>query len=75
MRALREQALLTPIIETVAGVATHPEDDLILATSLSARADNLVTGDLKLRRLGRIGGVRIVSPREFLDLIGTQGLM
>src|SRR3954451_7835680 len=34
----------------VAGVATQPEDDPILATALSARADYLVTSDLRLQR-------------------------
>ena len=56
----------------VHGVATHPEDDLILATAVSAKADYLVTGDKKLRELGSYQGVSIVSPREFLDILESQ---
>src|SRR3954451_15358885 len=47
--------LLTKIAEHVAirhrvtGIATHPEDDPILATALSAQSDYLVTGDQRLR--------------------------
>jgi predicted nucleic acid-binding protein len=53
----------------VTGVASHPEDDPILATAVSASADYLVTGDRQLQRLGSYRGVSIVSPREFLDLL------
>jgi predicted nucleic acid-binding protein len=53
----------------VRGVATHPEDDLILATAISARADYLVTGDRQLQALGSYQGVQIVSPRQFLTIL------
>jgi uncharacterized protein len=68
---LRAEAVVTPLTVTVTGVATHPEDDLVLAAAVSADADYLVTGDTKLQRLGTFEGVRIVSPRQFLDLIGV----
>lgn len=55
----------------VAGVATHPEDDLVLATAISGSADYLVTGDRQLRQLGSFQGVVIVSPRTFLDLLAS----
>ena len=41
-----------PITAHVQGVATHAEDDLVLATAESAQADYLITGDKKLQRLG-----------------------
>jgi putative PIN family toxin of toxin-antitoxin system len=53
----------------VSGVASHPEDDPILATAVSASADYLVTGDRMLQRLGSFGGVAIVGPREFIMLL------
>src|SRR3954454_939657 len=54
----------------VTGVATHPEDDPILATALSGRADYLVTGDLRLqRRVPSFQGIPLVSPAEFLDIL------
>jgi putative PIN family toxin of toxin-antitoxin system len=59
-----------PVRHRVSGVATHPEDDPILATALSARADYLVTGDQPLRRrVPAIHGVPLVSPAEFLDIL------
>lgn len=53
LRALLEQeAVLTALTVAVHGIATHPEDDLILATALSGQADYLVTGDRQLLKLG-----------------------
>jgi putative PIN family toxin of toxin-antitoxin system len=49
-------ATAVPITVAVHGVATHPEDDLILATALSAQADYLVTGDSQLQGLGAYRG-------------------
>jgi putative PIN family toxin of toxin-antitoxin system len=63
-----------PITAEVRGVATHPEDDLILATAVSAQVDYLVTGDRQLLALGHYAGVRIVSPRDFLAIIDRQNL-
>ncbi len=70
LEILRREALVVPITANVSGVATHPEDDHILATAVSARADYLVTGDTKLQRLGAYEGVTIVGPRQFLELLG-----
>ena len=71
--------LLTKVAEHVAirhritGVATHPEDDPILATTLSARADYLVTGDQPLRRrVPAIQGIPLLSPAEFLAVLTRE---
>jgi uncharacterized protein len=57
----------------VAGVATHPEDDLVLAAALSAGADYLVTGDRRFRtRVPSYQGVTLVSPAEFLIILQRQ---
>lgn len=69
---LKREAVLTPITVEVHGVATHPEDDLVLATALSGAAGYLVTGDGQLLRLGSFQGVSILSPRTFLDLLSRS---
>jgi uncharacterized protein len=57
----------------VTGVATHPEDDPILATALSAGADYLVTGDLRLkRRVLTFQGTPLVLAAEFLDILNCE---
>lgn len=45
-------ATVVPLTVSVQGVASHPEDDLVLATALSGHAEYLVTGDRQLLRLG-----------------------
>lgn len=66
---LRARATITPITVQVHGVATHPEDDLVLATAVSAKADYLITGDAKLQRLTTYEGITIVSPLDFLEVL------
>lgn len=56
--------------EAVRRLASHPEDDYVLATALAGQVDYLVTGDRQLQKLGVIGDARIVSPAEALDIIG-----
>lgn len=67
--ALRQDAVLTVITADIRGIATHPEDDVVLAVAVSAAADFLVTGDKQLQRMEAYHGVRIVSPREFLAFL------
>lgn len=69
---VRDEAIFTSITVEIAGVATHPEDDLVLATAVSAHADYLVTGDTKLQKLGTYQGVNILSPRQFLEILAYQ---
>jgi predicted nucleic acid-binding protein len=71
---VREEAAVVPITVRIQGVASHPEDDLILATALSAKADYLVTGDRKLQALKTYRGVRIVSPQGFLEIFPLLSL-
>lgn len=69
---LRYQATWVPITVEVHGIATHQEDDLILATALSAQTDYLVTGDTKLQKVRGYNSVVIISPAEFLDVLASQ---
>jgi len=66
---LRAEATVTPLTAAITGVATHPEDDLILATSVSGKAAYLVTGDKQLQKLGSFKGVTILSPADFLKTL------
>lgn len=72
LRAMRNETQVVELTYTVRGVASHPEDDLILATAVSAGAGFLVTGDGPLLALGVYEGVRILSPRAFLDLLAAR---
>ena len=70
---LRNDVTVVEITVDLQGVATHSEDDLVLATAVSGQVDYLVTLDRQLLRLGVYEDVRIVSTREFLAILQAEG--
>jgi putative PIN family toxin of toxin-antitoxin system len=54
----------------MSGASPDPDDDKYLAAALEGRATLVVTGDPDLLALGSYQGIRIVSPRVFLGLLG-----
>jgi putative PIN family toxin of toxin-antitoxin system len=66
---LRLQAFITDLTQVVSGIASHPEDDLILSTGLSAGASYLGTRDRQLLKLGSYGGMQIVHPADLVDIL------
>jgi uncharacterized protein len=71
---LRQKAALILPTALVHGVATHPEDDVVLATAVAAQAEYPVIGDGRFRRrVPAHHGVQLVSPREFLELLQAEG--
>ena len=52
-----------------ARVCRDKNDDMVLATALAGKTDVIVTGDDDLLVLKKFGGIRIVSPRQFLELL------
>lgn len=52
-----------------AGASPDPGDDFLLAMSVAAEADYLVTGDKALLSLRTIATTRIVTPRRFAALL------
>jgi len=71
---LDQRSKLVEIAETVEGVATHPEDDLVLATAVSGKVDILVTGDRQLQSLGQFRGIPITPRHDMLDTCLHSGL-
>ena len=51
-------------------VATDPNDDIYIAAAVDGLADYIVSGDRHLLDLGEHEGIRIVTPRAFLGLLG-----
>jgi len=52
----------------VSVIGEDPDDDIVLSTALEGKASHLVTGDRHLLELARFRGVRIVTPKEMLEL-------
>ena len=69
---LETDAIPVQLIIKVKEVATHPEDDFILATAVNSKAEYLVTGDRHLQDLKQFKGIKIVSPRTFLEIIEDE---
>lgn len=57
----------------VSGVSEDQDDDKYLAAAIEGRAAFLVSGDPDLLKVGEHQGVRIITPRAFLDLLGASG--
>ena len=66
---VRNVARLVPLTVTVEGVASHPADDIVLATALSGGACFLITSDHQLQKLGEYQGLIIVSAAQFIAML------
>ena len=64
-------AELVPGAAQVSGVSKDSDDDQYLAAAVEGRAACVVTGDPHLLAVGQFEAVRIVSPRAFLELLGS----
>lgn len=70
--ALRIDATMQPLTVSVNGVASHPEDDAVIATALSARCPYLVTGDKQLLSRVAYHGTAFITPRQFLEVLDSE---
>lgn len=53
-------------------VCRDPDDDTVLATAASGKVEIIVTGDDDLLSLRVYQGIRLFTPRQFLELLGRQ---
>ena len=53
------------------GLCQDPDDDKYIAAAIEGNAAFVVTGDKQLLAVAEHEGVRIVTPRAFLDLLDT----
>lgn len=69
---LRQFATLVEPTETLQVISADPADDKFLEYALAGQADYIISGDPHLLNLGEYRGIQILSPREFLALLGQQ---
>jgi uncharacterized protein len=67
--ALAAIADLVTELPEVRVIKRDPNDDMIIATALAARADFIVTRDKDLLDAGGYQGIRIVSPEAFMGML------
>ena len=65
----RERANLVSPSRLPNPVSRDPDDDVVLATALAARANIILTGDKDLLVHDPYEGVRILSPRQFIETL------
>lgn len=53
-------------------VSSDPDDEKYLEAAIACQADYLVTGDRDLLSLKKFGTTRIVSPKEFVEVLQKQ---
>ena len=73
-KTLTESAALVFPADRATGAMPDPGDEMVLECALSAEADYIVSGDKKhLLSLRQFRGIRIISPADFLRLLGSGG--
>ncbi|MEK6948618.1 MAG: putative toxin-antitoxin system toxin component, PIN family [Nanoarchaeota archaeon] len=55
--------------EKINAIKEDPDDNTILETALAGKVDYVVSGDRHLLKLKQFRGIRIVTAKEFLNLI------
>lgn len=60
------------LTETVPAVSRDPDDDVYLSCAAAADADVLISGDQDLLVLKIHGRTRILTPKEFVDLLENE---
>jgi putative PIN family toxin of toxin-antitoxin system len=67
--------LVADVVEgkvVVSAVSDDPDDNKYLAAALEGRAEFVVSGDAHLLDLHEYEGIRILTPRAFLDLLQRE---
>lgn len=66
---VQRRASVVQITTPIPNVATHQEDNIVLATAESGGASYIVTGDHGLQSLEQFKSIHIVSPRVFTEIL------
>ena len=67
---LKQQALWVSPRIPVTILSRDPADNKFLECALESQADYLITGNTRHFPLKMFHGTRIITPRDFIDLIG-----
>ncbi len=73
--ALSDRAEILPSLDAVASYVRDPDDDYLIAHGLMSDVDYIITGDMAVRLLAKVGNLRIVTPAEFIDILEYSNLI
>jgi putative PIN family toxin of toxin-antitoxin system len=65
------EAIFIKFTDPLKRICRDPNDDMVLECGVLAGADFIISGDKDLLTIGNYEGIKILSPREFLDLHET----
>ncbi len=71
LRYLRDQLEVIEPAELASPACSDPDDDMILATAVAARADCIVSGDNDLLDMKQYQQIPIIKPAEFWRFEGS----
>ncbi len=69
LAALLSTAEVVPGHLRLPGVTRDPKDDAVVACAKEGGADYIVSGDQDLLILGEYEGIRVVTPRQFAEIL------
>jgi putative PIN family toxin of toxin-antitoxin system len=72
LKAFREQVPLVEPLTLPTAICRDPNDDMVLATAVAAKANLIVTGDQDLLVLKAYEGIDIIAPRRFLEQLDAE---
>jgi uncharacterized protein len=72
LRTIEEVSARIDVQSVDAIIGDDPDDDRVLACAFEGHADYVVSGDPHLLDLGEYEGIMIISPRDFLSLLGAH---
>ena len=72
VRLIKEYAEVVEIKERVVIVKEDFKDNKIIECAISASADFIISGDNHLLRINEYRGIKIISPREFIDMLAGE---
>jgi len=70
--AVLSRAEVTPGHLRLPGVTRDPKDDAVVACAREGQADYIVSGDQDLLVLGEYEGMRVVTPRQFVEILAES---
>jgi len=70
--ALRKSAIIVPVRSRCKVVKEDPKDNIVLNTAYDGKAHYIVSGDKHLLKVRRFKGIRVVNPKQMMDIISKE---
>lgn len=67
-----ENSVIVEISKSLELIKEDPEDNKFISTAMSGKADFIISQDKHLLKVRAYQAIKIIEPKEFLDLINNQ---